>query len=119
MREFNSFFTCCIAVFIFSAQVSTASNMQVVDIAKSGMRFLVFFFFFTDFERGGSVAGSIECHICPNSFSRSESYRISISTVKVSTTRLFYCQRENCPKKLNVGLIPGAGPILLKEPTEK
>ncbi|XP_073248939.1 uncharacterized protein [Porites lutea] len=39
-----------------------------------------------DFERGGSVAGSIECHICPNSFSRSDSYRISISTVKVVLT---------------------------------
>ena len=112
MAEFNSFFTCCIAVFIFSAQVSTPSNMQVVDITKSGLRFLVFFF--TDFERGGSVAGSIECHICPNSLSRSESYRISISTVKVNTKRLFYCQCENCPKKVNAGLIPGAGPILLK-----
>lgn len=42
MAEFNSFFTCCIALFIFSAQVSTPSNMQVVDITKSGLRFLVF-----------------------------------------------------------------------------
>ena len=42
MPEFNSFSTCCIVVFIFSARVSTPSNVQVVDITKSGLRFLVF-----------------------------------------------------------------------------
>ena len=31
----------------------------------------------------GSVASSIECHVCPHSFNKSESYRINISTIKV------------------------------------
>lgn len=36
--------------------------------------------------RRGSVASSIECHVCPHSFNKSESYRITISTVKVVIT---------------------------------
>ncbi|KAJ7365528.1 hypothetical protein OS493_005640 [Desmophyllum pertusum] len=36
--------------------------------------------------RKGRVASSIECHVCPNSFSKSESYRITISAVKVVLT---------------------------------
>ena len=38
---------------------------------------------FTASVKRGSVASSIECHVCPHSFNKSESYRINISTIKV------------------------------------
>ena len=55
-----------------------------------------FLFCSTASARRGSVASSIECHVCPHSFNKSESYRITISTVKVQYTTLWFYFSRFC-----------------------
>lgn len=83
--ECISFLMTCQACFLINRKHGQATVLWIS--ARPLVLLLLGWFVFhpclTASVKRGSVASSIECHVCPHSFYKSESYRINISTIKV------------------------------------